>query len=44
MKVVFFVFLLICIVMLGLYIDYSGNAVGHIYAMWLAYLFRGISQ
>ena len=33
-----------CIVMWGLYVDYSRSAVGHICAMWWTYLFRGLCQ
>ena len=33
-----------CTVLWGVYVDYSMSAVGHIYAVWQAYLFRGICQ
>ena len=32
------------VVMWGLYVDYIHSDVGHIYAMWQAYFFRGMYQ
>ena len=37
-----FIFLLVCAVMWSFYEDYNSSAVGHMYAMWIAYLFRAI--
>ena len=35
-------FWLTCVVMLGLYVDWSSSAVVHICAMWHPYLFKSI--
>ena len=43
-KLQFVVLWLLCVVMWGLYEDCSSSAVGHIYLMWHAYLFRAICQ
>ena len=34
----------LCVQYCGIYVDYSRSTVGHIFAMWQTYLFRGIFQ